>query len=63
MDRPTRFAFTWDPYAIDPTIDHSDEEPTLVDFRLEPLADGARLTVTESASTMFSLIAGTRRHE
>ena len=42
------FAFTWHPYAIDPTADYSGETPTLVEFRLEPIPDGTRLTVTES---------------
>lgn len=41
-------SFTWHPYAIDPDTDYSREPPTLVEFILEPAADGTRLTVTES---------------
>ncbi len=42
------FSFTWHPYAVDPGVDYSTEEPTLVEFRLESVADGTRLTVVES---------------
>jgi len=48
MDEPCYFAFTWHPYAVDPDVDYSGETPTLVEFRLEPIATGTRLTVTES---------------
>ena len=43
-------SFTWHPYAIDPKVDYSDEIPTLVEFVLEPTADGqgTLLVVTES---------------
>ena len=43
------FAYTWHPYAIDPTVDYSAEIPTLVEFRLDALGEGStRLQVTES---------------
>ena len=42
------FAFTWHPYPVEPDVDYSAEEPTLVEFRLEPLAAGTRVTVSES---------------
>jgi uncharacterized protein YndB with AHSA1/START domain len=42
------FSFTWHPYAIDPNVDYSGEPPTLVEFTLEPIPDGTRLTVVES---------------
>ena len=48
MEAPRLFAFTWHPYAVDPAVDYSGEPPTLVEFRLEPMAGGARLTVVES---------------
>jgi uncharacterized protein YndB with AHSA1/START domain len=38
------FSFTWHPYAIDPAVDYSMEEPTLVEFRLEATAAGTRVT-------------------
>jgi len=48
MQEPSLFAFTWHPYAIDPEVDYSKEEPTVVEFRLEPTAAGTRLTITET---------------
>src|SRR5579859_1036110 len=42
------FAFSWHPYAIDPAKDYSDEEPTLVEFFLEPTSTGCRLRLVES---------------
>jgi uncharacterized protein YndB with AHSA1/START domain len=48
MDAPGRFAFTWYPFAIDPATDYSGEEPTLVEFTLEAIDGGTRLTVIES---------------
>ena len=42
-----RFAFTWHPYALDPDVDYATEPPTLVEFRLEPAAEGVRLRLTE----------------
>lgn len=60
MEEPHRFAFTWHPYAIDPAIDYSREEPTLVEFRLETSGTGTRLTITESG---FDRIPEHRRDE
>jgi len=60
MDAPRRFAFTWHPYAVDPAVDYEAEEPTLVEFRLEPLGQGTRLTLTESG---FDRIPAHRRDE
>lgn len=48
MHAPDYFAFTWHPYAVDPDTDYSSEPPTLVEFRLQPIETGTRLTVTES---------------
>lgn len=42
------FSFTWHPYAIDPDVDYSKEEPTLVEFRLKKVDGGTLLTLTES---------------
>jgi uncharacterized protein YndB with AHSA1/START domain len=55
-----RFAFTWHPYPVEPGIDYSAEEPTLVEFALEPTAGGTRVTVTESG---FDRIPEHRRAE
>lgn len=48
LEEPRYFAYRWHPYAVDPNIDYSEEEPTLVEFHLEAMDGGTRLTVTES---------------
>lgn len=53
MERERVFSFRWNPYAVEPDVDYSKEEPTLVEFTLEDctLQDGAggtKLTVVES---------------
>ena len=48
MEPERLFSFTWHPYAVDQSVDYSKEEPTLVEFRLEPVEGGTVLTVTES---------------
>ena len=60
MDAPAYFSFTWHPYAIDPKVDYSAEKPTLVEFRLEAIPDGTRVTVTESG---FDAVPAHRREE
>jgi uncharacterized protein YndB with AHSA1/START domain len=52
------FSFTWHPYAVDPAVDYSAEPTTLVEFRLEKIAAGTRLRVTESG---FDKIPAARR--
>ena len=54
------FSYTWHPYALDPKVDYTKEEPTLVEFRLQPNAGGTLLTVTESG---FDKIPSHRRAE
>lgn len=54
------FSFTWHPYAVDPSVDYSKEEPTLVEFRLEPAGKGTVLTVSESG---FEKVPAHRREE
>jgi uncharacterized protein YndB with AHSA1/START domain len=48
MQEERLFSFRWHPGAVDPAIDYSSEPTTLVVFSLEEVADGTRLTVTES---------------
>ncbi|MBN8941953.1 MAG: SRPBCC family protein [Rhizobiales bacterium] len=60
MAAPRLFSFTWHPYAVDPAVDYGKETPTLVEFHLEPIADGTRLTVIESG---FDKVPGHRRAE
>ena len=43
-----RFAFRWHPFAVEPSVDYSSEPSTLVEFQLEEVAGGTRLTITES---------------
>jgi len=61
MEKEKLFSYTWHPYAVDPKVDYSQEEPTLVEFRLVPTAAGGTvLTVTESG---FEKIPAGRRPE
>jgi uncharacterized protein YndB with AHSA1/START domain len=48
MEPDRLFSFRWHPGAVDPAIDYSSEPTTLVVFSLEEVADGVKLTVTES---------------
>jgi uncharacterized protein YndB with AHSA1/START domain len=54
------FSFKWHPYAVDPSKDYSQEEPTLVEFTPEPTATGTRLRIVESG---FDHIPAERRTE
>jgi uncharacterized protein YndB with AHSA1/START domain len=54
------FSYRWHPYAIDPKVDYSKEPTTLVEFRLDEVATGTMLTVTESG---FDRIPLARRAE
>jgi uncharacterized protein YndB with AHSA1/START domain len=60
MEHERLFSYTWHPYAIDPKVDYSHEPPTLVEFKLEEIPSGTRLTVTESG---FDKIPASRRAE
>lgn len=58
MEPMTRFAFTWHPYAIQQDVDYSSEEPTLVEFFLEPTPAGTLVKVVESG---FDKVPAARR--
>ena len=60
MEHERLFSYTWHPYAIDPKVDYSQEQPTLVEFKLEKIPSGTRLTVIESG---FDKIPASRRAE
>lgn len=60
MEPERLFSFTWHPYSADPSVDYSNEEPTLIEFRLEPTATGTLLTLTESG---FDRLPAHRRDE
>jgi uncharacterized protein YndB with AHSA1/START domain len=60
MDPESRMSYRWHPYAFEPGVDYSSEPTTLVEFHLEEIAEGTRLTVVESG---FDRIAAARRAE
>jgi uncharacterized protein YndB with AHSA1/START domain len=60
VDPETLFSYRWHPYAIDPAVDYSSEPMTLVEFHLDEIRDGTRLTVIESG---FDRIPLARRAE
>jgi uncharacterized protein YndB with AHSA1/START domain len=60
IDPEHYFAYRWHPYAIDPKVDYSKEPTTLVEFRLEEVAEGTHLTIVESG---FDRIPPARRDE
>jgi len=60
IESQTLFSFTWHPHAVDPKVDYSQEESTLIEFRLQPTPGGTLLTVTESG---FDKIPAERRAE
>ena len=49
------FSFRWHPFAMDSSVDYSKEPSTLVVFQLEEVADGTKLTVTESGFDQIPL--------
>jgi uncharacterized protein YndB with AHSA1/START domain len=60
MEPEHTFSYRWLPYAIDPKRDYSKETKTLVEFTLEEVEGGTRLTVVESG---FDLVPADRRDE
>ena len=55
-----RISFRWHPFAIDPKVDYSKEPMTLIEFALEEVEGGTRLTITESG---FEAIPLARREQ
>ena len=61
VEPPTLLSFRWHPYAIEPGVDYSKEEPTLVTFTLQDAPGNATmLTVVESG---FDKVPPSRRLE
>lgn len=61
VEPPNLLSFRWHPYAIDPSMDYSKEEPTLVTFTLRDAPPNATvLTVVESG---FDQVPPGRRGE
>ena len=48
MEPERLFSFRWHPFAVEREADYSGEPMALVVFALENVADGTRLTITES---------------
>jgi uncharacterized protein YndB with AHSA1/START domain len=48
IDPQRLFSFRWHPGAVDPKVDYSKEPTTLIEFALEEVPEGIKLTVTES---------------
>ena len=48
IEPPRRIEFRWHPFAIEPGIDYSHEEATLIVFELTEVDGGTQLTITES---------------
>lgn len=47
------FVFSWPPSALDPDTDYGPDAKVVVEFRLEPIDGGTRLTITESGFLQF----------
>jgi uncharacterized protein YndB with AHSA1/START domain len=58
IDPMTLFSFRWHPFAVDPKVDYSGEQTTLVTFELATVPGGTQLTITE---TGFDDIPAARR--
>ena len=53
-------SFRWHPYAVDTSVDYSQEPTTLVVFELQDAGDGTLLSIVESG---FDKIPAARRQE
>ncbi|HEX4845343.1 MAG TPA: SRPBCC family protein [Geothrix sp.] len=60
MEAESLFAFRWHPAAVDPAVDYSCEPSTLVEFRLEAVAEGTLLRLVESG---FDQLPAEQREE
>jgi len=61
IEPPKLLSFRWHPYAVDPKVDYTKEEPTLVTFTLSDApGNTTRLTVVESG---FDKVPPERRLE
>jgi len=56
----SRAVFRWHPFAIDSSVDYSSEPMTRIEFLLEDVDKGTRLTIVESG---FDAIPAARRAE
>jgi uncharacterized protein YndB with AHSA1/START domain len=55
MEPERVFSFRWHPHAVDPAVDYSAEPMTLVEFTMEEVTNGVKLTLTESGFDQIPL--------
>jgi len=48
VEPPHLISFRWHPFAIDPSVDYSQEPTTLIVFELTEVEGGTQLTITET---------------
>ena len=60
LEPENRAVFRWHPFAMDEAVDYSREPMTRIEFALEPVDEGTRLTITESG---FEAIPAERREK
>jgi len=60
IEPQSRFELKWHPFAIDPKMDYSKEERTLITFKLDERSDGTLVTISEEG---FEKIPEARRAE
>lgn len=53
MEHERVFAFSWPPSAVDPDTLYDDNAKVVVEFRLQPIENGTRLTITETGFLQF----------
>lgn len=53
MEPERLFVFSWPPGAIDPDTDYDADARVVVEFRLQPIENGTRLTITETGFLQF----------
>jgi uncharacterized protein YndB with AHSA1/START domain len=58
VERERRLAFRWHPGAVDPSVEYEREPMTLVEFVLDDVPNGTRVTVIESG---FEALPASRR--
>lgn len=60
MEPERLFSFRWHPGDIDPKFDYTSEPMTLVEFTLEEISGGTRLTIVESGFDKIPLARRTK---
>jgi len=58
VEQERLLSWRWHPHAVEPAVDYSQEPTTLVEFRLDEVEGGTRLTLVESG---FDQIPAHRR--